>query len=102
MFKDINLLREAFPKAPNMVMSTTLPPHVTSYVHTMLGLKKPTDLIIANGRRVNINLIVAGQKSKSDYQPLLDLIPEQLEQLDAIHPALIFVERRRLYQGMTR
>jgi hypothetical protein len=95
MFKDIKLLREAFPNVPNMVMSATLPPHVMSYVHTMLGLKKPTDLIVANGRRTNINLIVAEQKSQTDFEPLLDLIPEQLERPDSIPPTLIFVDNCR-------
>jgi len=74
-FKEIYQLRIAFPNVHFAAFSATFPPHIVSYVQRILRLKLPTKIITYNGRRTNIDILVAEQPRRKTFKPLLDLIP---------------------------
>jgi Helicase conserved C-terminal domain len=91
-FNRIGKIRDFFPGIPMVALSATFPPHVMTLVHKVLGMSYPSDIITCNGRRTNINLLVAEQPSRNTFQPLLDLIPNNIKRIHKIPKTLIFVD----------
>ncbi|TMC20419.1 MAG: hypothetical protein E6J34_12735 [Chloroflexi bacterium] len=91
-FSEVHQLRIAFPKVPFAAFSATFPPHIVSYVQQTLRLKLPTKIITYNGRRTNINILVAEQPSRKTFEPLLDLIPAKINAIEEIPKTFVFVD----------
>jgi len=91
-FKEIHQFRIAFPNVPFAAFSATFPPHIVSYVQRILRLKLPTKIITYNGRRTNINILVAEQPSRKTFKPLLDLIPDKINAIEEIPKTFVFVD----------
>jgi len=92
-FSQIFRLRLAFPQVPFAALSATFPPHVVSYVQRTCGMKSTCNIITMNGRRVNIDIVVAEQPKQKLLQPLFnDLIPPNLRRKEEIPKTFIFVD----------
>lgn len=91
-YNKVGRFRDFFPNVPIVALSATFPPHVVSLVHKVLNMQDPSDVITCNGRRKNINLLVAEQPSRTMIQPLLGLIPRKIKSIDNIEKTLIFVD----------
>jgi superfamily II DNA/RNA helicase len=92
VFKHIGKLRALFPDVPFLALSATLPPHVVAYIHTVCRMKTPCGIVVVNGRRDNINLLIAEQPTMNSFKPLLKLIPRRITNVDEIPKTLIFVD----------
>lgn len=84
-------LRLTFSRVPWAVMSATLTPNASAYIHEVLCLKRGTFRISLPLHRDNINIEVAATDGKS-LQPLYDLIPEQLSDLNELQKTIIFTD----------
>jgi superfamily II DNA/RNA helicase len=91
LFKKIGNLRVCFAHIPFVAVSATFPPHVVAYVHRVCRMNTPASIITTNGRRTNINLLVAVQPNKG-LDPLLELIPDTITEPEEIAKCLIFVD----------
>ena len=91
-FKYVGSLRLCFAQVPFTAVSATFPPHVVAYAHKVLKMKRPACIITVNGRRANIDVMVAIQPPGKSHQPLLDLIPETISAPEEIPKTLIFVD----------
>ena len=94
--KCLGILRILYPNVPWLATSGTFPPHVVAYTCSTIGMKNPTDIINVNGRRTNINIIVAAKPMlKKDIRPILALIPPKAKSATDIHKTLVFVDSTR-------
>jgi len=91
-FKDIGYVRTVLPNVPFAAFSATFPPHVVGYVQKVCHMKLPTHILTINGRRRNINILIAEQPSRRSYDPLLDLLPTTDDELKKFAKTLIFVD----------
>ena len=91
-FKQIGQVRIVLPNVPFAAFSATFPPHVIGYVQKACKMQRPSDVITINGRRRNINILVAVQPNRRTFEPLLDLIPKNNEELIRFPKTLIFVD----------
>ena len=91
-FKKIGQVRLAIPKVPFAAFSATFPPHVIGYVQKICKMNCPSDVITVNGRRRNINILVAVQPARRTYEPILNLIPKTDEEAIRFPKTLIFVD----------
>ena len=91
-FKNIGQVRLAIPKVPFAAFSATFPPHVVGYVQKVCKMNCPSDVITVNGRRRNINILVAVQPTRRTYEPILNLIPKTDEKAIRFPKTLIFVD----------
>ena len=55
-------------------------------------MKTPSDVITTKGRRRNINLLVTLQPNRRTFQPLLDMVPKNEDELRRFPKTLIFVD----------
>lgn len=105
-FKHIGKLRLTFPEVPFAALSATMPPHVVGYVQQVCRMNTPAECITMKGRRKNIDLIVTEQYGKITFEPLLDLIPPDSNDLSKIPQTMIFVDSvisaRKLALAMRR
>ena len=102
LFKRIGSLRLCLLYVPFVTVSATFPAHVIAYVHTVCKMKAPACLITVNGRRPNINLLVAVQPADKSLDPLLDMIPHTITKPEEIVKCLIFVDNVREAIAITR
>jgi Helicase conserved C-terminal domain len=91
-FKQIGQVRIALSNIPFAAFSATFPPHVVGYVQKACKMNRPLDVITINGRRCNINILIAIQSNWRIYQPILNLILTNDEELIRFPKTLIFVD----------
>src|SRR5436309_3175519 len=92
LFKRIGSLRQCLAHVRFVAVSATFPPHVVAYVHRVCRMMTPASIITVNGRRTNINLLVAVQPADKSLDPLLDLIPDTIIEPEEIATCIIFVD----------
>jgi superfamily II DNA/RNA helicase len=109
LFKLMSNLRLSFLSVPFAMLSATLPPHVISYAIDVLELKKPVRVITVDGRRSNIDILVAEQPPGRNIEPLCDLIkkdkaitspkdiPKTLIFIDSVIAVILTARRLRRY-----
>ena len=91
-FQKIGDLKNNLYHIPFVCLSATLTPNVQAYVHKVCKLKDKTIFFNLSTRRDNINIAVIPTINDTTYQPLIDLIPENIRDPHEIPKTLIFVD----------
>lgn len=101
-YNQIGSMRAYFPKVPWVALSATIPPHVMTRCQNVCQMTIPSNVVTCKGRRTNINIMVIQKPSAKSIQPLLDLIPDDLDNIDGIPKSLVFVDSCRAARDIAR
>src|SRR6266496_3268858 len=91
-YRRLGDLRKTIIDIPFLCLSSTIAPHVASYIHEVVSLQWSTVLFSLSNRRDDINIMVVPFDGPHDIAPLRGLVTESIHDLLHMPKTLIFLD----------